>query len=137
MRRAGIVESLDTNRWRIPEDFERRAADYDAAKGPQVSMRVLSAYDLDRQITSDGATWLDREFLRRDRMALSKDGFGAEVRQALSERETELIRQGHVRRNADGGLKAKTDLIGTLQRQEVDRVGRELAAHHGRTTPSE
>jgi type IV secretory pathway VirD2 relaxase len=133
LRRAGIVQRLHGDRWRIPEDFERRAAAYDDGRGRQATMRILSAHDLDRQITSDGATWLDRELVGRDRKALSTDGFGAEVREALNHRETELIRQGHVRRNADGGLKVKTDLIGTLQRQEVDRVGRELAAHHGRT----
>jgi hypothetical protein len=133
LRRAGIVERLDADHWRIPEDFEQRGAAYDASRGRQANMRVLAAYDLDRQITSDGATWLDRELVRRDRKALSADGFGAEVRQALSERETELIRQGHMWRTADGGVKAKADLIGTLRGQEVDRVGRELATHHGRT----
>jgi hypothetical protein len=32
----------------------RRVAAHDAAKGRQTQMRVLSAYDLDRQVTSDG-----------------------------------------------------------------------------------
>jgi hypothetical protein len=58
-------------------------------------VRVLSAYDLDRQVTSDGATWLDRQLLNRDRGALADAGFGAEVRGALERRKDELIRQGH------------------------------------------
>jgi type IV secretory pathway VirD2 relaxase len=133
LRRAGIVERRDADQWQVPEDFEQRAAAYDAGRRRQASLRILSAYDLDRQISSDGATWLDREFLARDRKALSTRGFGAEVRQALRERETELIRQGHVQRTSDGRLKARADLIGTLRRQEVDRAGRELAAQNGRT----
>jgi type IV secretory pathway VirD2 relaxase len=133
LRRAGVVERLSADRWQIPEDFEERAAAYDAARGRQVSVRVLCVYDLDRQITSDGATWLDRELFGRDRKAHSTHGFGAEVRQALNDRETELIRQGHLRRTADGAFKARPDLFGTLRRQEVERVGRELAAQHGRT----
>src|SRR5262249_34259264 len=71
LRRAGIVERADADRWLIPEDFEARAAAYEAARGRQTQLRVLCAYDLDRQVTSDGATWLDRQLLGRDRSALA------------------------------------------------------------------
>src|SRR5262249_60004143 len=77
LRRAGIVERADADRWLIPENFEDRAAAYDATKGRQASLRILCAYDLDRQVTSDGATWLDRELVSRDRGAPSAGGFGA------------------------------------------------------------
>ena len=133
LRRAGIVERVNADCWRIPQDFEDRAAAYDAAKGRQASIRILSTYDLDRQVTSDGATWLDRELMSGNRGTLSAGGFGAEVRQALVDRENELIRQGHVRRTSDGGLKIRTNLLGTLRRQEVERVGQELATKHGRS----
>src|SRR5262249_60496258 len=59
LRRAGIVERADADRWLIPENFEDRAAAYDATKGRQASLRILCAYDLDRQVTSDAPTWLD------------------------------------------------------------------------------
>jgi hypothetical protein len=59
LRRAGIVERVDADRWRIPEEFEAHAQAYDASQGHRTSLRVLSAYDLDRQVTSDGATWLE------------------------------------------------------------------------------
>jgi Protein of unknown function (DUF3363) len=58
--RAGIVERTSAVRWIIPEDFEARAAAYDASRGRQTSTRVLSSYDLDQQVANDGATWLDR-----------------------------------------------------------------------------
>ncbi len=36
-RRASIVERLDADRWLIPEDFEARAAAYEAARGRTTS----------------------------------------------------------------------------------------------------
>jgi hypothetical protein len=38
---------------------------------------VLSTFDLDQQVTSDGATWLDRRLLAPDRGSLARSGFGA------------------------------------------------------------
>ncbi len=131
LRRAGIVERADADRWLIPEDFEARVAAHEAAQGRQTRMRLLCAYDLDRQVTSDGATWLDRQLVSRNRSALATSGFGAEVRQALQRRTDELIRQGHATRTAHGELRVKADLIGTLTRQEIERVGRQLAAERG------
>ncbi|MPZ38770.1 MAG: DUF3363 domain-containing protein [Rhizobiales bacterium] len=131
LRRAGIIERVSADRWLIPEDFEARAAAYEVAQGRQTRMRVLCAYDLDQQVTSDGATWLDRQLVGRDRGALATGGFGAEVRQALERRTDELIRQGHASRTPQGQLRVKADLIGTLTHQEVDRVGRQLAAKRG------
>ncbi len=133
LRRAQIVERVGADCWLIPQDFEARAAAHDAAKGRQTQMRVLSAYDLDRQVTSDGATWLDRQLLGRDRGPPDASGFGAEVGQAIERRTDELIRQGHASRTPQGQLRVKADLIGTLTRQEVERVGRQLAAERGLT----
>jgi type IV secretory pathway VirD2 relaxase len=131
LRRAGMVERVDANRWLILEDFEARAAAYEAAQGRRTQMRILCAYDLDHQVTSDGATWLDRQLVRRDRSSLATNGFGAEVRQALERRTDEIIRQGHASRTPQGQLRIKADLIGTLTHQEVERIGRQLAAERG------
>jgi type IV secretory pathway VirD2 relaxase len=133
IRRAGIVERLGPDLWQVPPDFEQRAQAYDAGRGRQSNLRLLSAYDLDRQITSDGATWLDRELVSRERMPLAATGFGAEVRQAMEARKDELIRQGHARRTPEGGVTARRDLLPALQRQEVARVGERIAAEAGRT----
>jgi type IV secretory pathway VirD2 relaxase len=131
LRRAGIVERVDADHWLIPEDFEARAAAYEAARGRDNQLRVLCAYDLERQVTSDGATWLDRQLIGRDRSLLAAGGFGAEVRQALEQRTDELVRQGLASRTPQGQLRIKADLIGTLTHQEVERVGRQLAAERG------
>jgi type IV secretory pathway VirD2 relaxase len=132
LRRAGIVERFGPDHWQIPPDFEQRAQAYDAERSRQANLRLLSAYDLGRQITSDGATWLDRQLVSRDRMPLASTGFGAEVQQAMDARKAELVRQGHARRTAEGGVIARRDLLPALQRQEVTRVGTRLAADTGR-----
>jgi type IV secretory pathway VirD2 relaxase len=131
LRRAGIVERVNADCWLIPEDFETRVAAYEAGRGRQAQLRVLCAYDLDRQVTSEGATWLDRQLATRDRSSLATSGFGAEARQALERRTDELVRQGHVSRTPQGQLRIKADLIELLARQEVERVGRQLAAERG------
>jgi type IV secretory pathway VirD2 relaxase len=131
LRRAGIVERAGADSWLIPEDFETRAAAYDAVREPRTRMRLLSAFDLDRQVSSDGATWLDRRILSRDRRPIASMGFGAEVNKALEARTDVLIERGHARRTSPDQLRVKADLIGTLTRQEVERVGRELAAGRG------
>jgi hypothetical protein len=58
-------------------------------------------------------------------------GFGIEVREAVDRRADELVRQGHASRAVDGAWRPRVNLIGTLQHQEVERVGRELAAQRG------
>jgi type IV secretory pathway VirD2 relaxase len=131
LRRAGIVERIDSDHWRIPDDFEDRAQTYDATHSRKTNMRVLSIYDLDRQVTSDGATWLDRQLVNREQGALADAGFGAEVKNALERRKDELIRQGLAWRHSDGSVRSRKDLLSALGRQEVERVGQKLAGERG------
>ena len=69
LRRAGIVERIDADHWRIPADFETRAADYDAQRRGRMTLRLLSNLDLEAQIDANGATWLDRELTSPNRDA--------------------------------------------------------------------
>jgi hypothetical protein len=46
---------------------------------------------LDQQIGHDGATWLDRERVSRQRVVLAGEGFGREVKAALDERKRALV----------------------------------------------
>jgi hypothetical protein len=82
-------------------------------------------------VKSDGATWLDRRLVGRDKSPLAMSGFGVEVRDALDRRADELLRQGHASRTVDGAWRPRANLILTLQQQEVERAGRELAAERG------
>jgi hypothetical protein len=133
LRRAGIVERLDAGHWSIPSDFEARAAAYETTQSRRMNLRVLSAYDLDHQITSDGATWLDRELLSRNRTSLTEAGFGAEVIRALERRKDSLVDQGLAWRTADGGVRAPKDLLSRLEQQEIGRIGTGMANAPGLT----
>jgi type IV secretory pathway VirD2 relaxase len=133
LRRAGIVERIDADHWRIPEDFVSRAAGYDARRGAQASIRILTTLDLERQIASDGATWLDRELASRQRIPLTEAGFGQQVQQAMERRKDTLLEQGRAWRAPDGSIRAPRDLVARLERQEIARVGPQMAAARGRT----
>ncbi len=75
LRRAGIAERIDVDQWRIPEDFESRAANYDAGRNRQANIRILSASRLEQQIGADGATWLDRRLVSAEPSDLAPSGF--------------------------------------------------------------
>jgi type IV secretory pathway VirD2 relaxase len=138
LRRAGIVERLNSDSWSIPADYDARAAAYDTAQSRRMNLRVLSAFDLDKQINSDGATWLDRELVSLERTALTQAGFGADVSQALERRKDSLVDQGLAARMPEGGLRVPKDLLSRLEQQEIARVGLEMAKARGLTfTPAE
>jgi hypothetical protein len=127
LRRAGIVERIDADQWRIPGDFTERAAAHDAARGPHANVRVLSTLDLERQIGTDGTTWLDRRLLKPDVSDLASGGFGEDVREAMERRRQTLIDRGDATARPDGGTAYRRNLIAVLQEREVTRVGDELA----------
>lgn len=131
LRRAGIVERIDADQWRIPEDFESRAAAYDAGRNRQASIRVLSAFDLERQVGSDGATWLDRRLLSPDTSDLVPAGFGQDVREAMGRRREHHVERGDANRSRDGRVFYRRNLLATLRKREIARAGAEMATSKG------
>jgi type IV secretory pathway VirD2 relaxase len=128
LRRAGITERIDADHWRIPEDFEARAVAHDAGRNGRANVRVLSTFDLERQIGADGATWLDRQLVDAGVSDLSSSGFGERVREAMARRREALIDHGDAVRQSDGRVAYRRNLIAALQEREVSRVGEEMAA---------
>ncbi|WP_309085759.1 DUF3363 domain-containing protein [Chelativorans sp.] len=134
LRRAGIVERIDADHWTIPDDIVERGAAYDARnRGKDFAVRMLSFIDLDRQITSDGATWLDRELALSKRMPLAEVGFGREVTEAIDRRRQSLVDMGYATRLPDGSVRAPRDILQRLEQAEIARVGRAMAAERGLT----
>ncbi|MCQ9157164.1 relaxase/mobilization nuclease and DUF3363 domain-containing protein [Acidomonas methanolica] len=130
LRRAGIVERLDADRWRVPEDFQQRSIAYDAARSPKATVRLLSAFDLEAQIGSDGATWLDRRLVagvgrEGDRV---EAGFGGEVGDALARRQKALLDRGDASLTSEGMVRYRKNLLAALEAREVERVGQAMAA---------
>jgi type IV secretory pathway VirD2 relaxase len=133
LRRAGHVERIDADHWKIPGDIAERGMAYDAPGRPKdFGIRTLSTLDLDRQVGSDGATWLDRELVAKDHLPLAGTGFGREVNAALDRRAARLVEMGYASVK-DGFISIPGRTIATLERQEIDRVGKEMAAERGLT----
>lgn len=130
LRRAGIVERLDADHWRIPDDFENQAQEYDTARSRQAGTRVLSLIDLDAQVAVNAATWLDRELVAEAPAPLRDSGFGREARTALARRRQWLIEQGFARRDGDRIIYPR-GMLATLTRREVQQAGERLARERG------
>ncbi len=132
LRRAGYVERINEDAWRVPKDFVERGMAYDTGlQGNDMKVRTLSAYDLETQVVSDGATWLDRELASFKRTELSSVGFGAEVNSARYRRAERLIEMGLARQETDGRIIIPEKTVATLERREVARVGKQMAAESG------
>ncbi len=131
LRRAGIAERIDADQWRIPEGFESRATAYDAGRNRQASIRVVSAFDLEKQIGADGGTWLDRRLVTPDASDLTPAGFGQQVREAMDQRREHHIEQGDASRQQNGRVFYRRNLLTTLREREVARVGAEMAGSKG------
>ncbi|HZV06168.1 MAG TPA: DUF3363 domain-containing protein [Gemmataceae bacterium] len=133
LRRAGHVERIDADHWKIPEDIAERGMAYDAPSRPKdFGICTLSTLGLDRQIGSDGATWLDRELVAKDHLPIAQTGFGREVNAALDRRAQRLVEMGHAAVK-EGVISIPRRTVATLQRQEVERVGKQMAAERGLT----
>lgn len=105
---------------------------FDDAHGRRrVALAVRSDLSIEAQITASGATWLDRQAVARDPVALGQVGFGAEVREAMERRAEQLIEQRLAERQARGIVFAR-NLIGTLRRREVATLGEKIAAETGK-----
>jgi len=105
---------------------------FDDARGQRrVAMAVRSDLDISAQVTATGATWLDRQAIAREPVALGQGGFGAEVREAMDRRGEELVRQGLAEQHPRGVTFAR-NLISTLRDREVGALGEKLAAETGR-----
>jgi type IV secretory pathway VirD2 relaxase len=128
LRRAGIVERIDADHWRLPQDFESRAAAYEAGRNRQINIRVLSIFDLERQIEAEGATWLDRRLVGRGPADLVAAGFGQDVQQAMDRRREHLMGQGDAISHGDGRIFYRRNLLATLEQRDVIRAGTALAA---------
>src|SRR6266568_2128323 len=129
LRRAGHAERIDADHWRVPADLPARGQAYDLARDrANIRISVLSHNGLDQQIRSDGATWLDRELASPGRATLANTGFGREVTEAMERRRQSLLDMGHAIRLEDGRLRVSKDLVANLERTEVTRVGKAMAA---------
>jgi type IV secretory pathway VirD2 relaxase len=133
LRGAGHVERIDDDHWRVPNDLVAQGQAYDLSQGAnRPQLRVLSTFDLERQIASDGATWLDRQLTARAPIPVTDSGFGRQVSEALARRAQRLVGMGHATA-MDGRISVPQRALAALERQEIARVGGAMASSRGRT----
>lgn len=113
---GGIVES---QRWTLREGGR-----------PRLSLVGRSDLTLDAQVPAEGATWLDRLQLARERAPLSRAGFGAEVSAALERRIDHLEAEGLATRRG-GRVSFSRDLLKTLRDRELATASAKLEAETG------
>jgi len=104
---------------------------YEDARGERrVALAVRSDLDLQHQVSATGATWLDRQSIAREPVAMSDGGFGAEVRDAMRQRAEHLVGEGLAEQQGRRVIFSR-NLIDTLRRREVDAVADRLAKETG------
>jgi len=118
--KAGVVQVAsrdkdgDPNEWRIPDDFEERAISLDLRQGRASGVKLLSRQDLNAQLESPGATWLDRTQVNWGRggllggISVKTSAFAKELDTAFQQRRTWLIERGYAELRQD---EQKTSII--------------------------
>jgi len=103
---AGIVtvtmkgKDGDAIQWRVPEDFEERAIALDLKQGRASGVKLLSVQDLEKQLASPGATWLDRSQVSWGRgdmesISIKTSAFAKDLDTAFQQRREWLIKRGY------------------------------------------
>ena len=131
LRRANVVRRFQDGSWEIPEDFEDRVEAL-AKKQARYPGRIttLSFFSLEAQVGADGATWLDRQLLTKEPLALRGERFGAEAAQALRRRQEYLIERGLAEREGQH-VRYQRNLLRLLRRRELAAAGEKLAKETG------
>lgn len=133
LRRAGVVDRIHAEHWTIPADLPERGLAHDLKRGGSgARLKLLSPIPLSQQVTHDGATWLDRELTARRPLSTAAHGFGREVNTALDQRAQRLVEMGHATAK-DGQISIPRKAVAVLERRDVERVGKAVAAERGRT----
>lgn len=97
---------------------------------PRLSLVGRSDLTLEAQVTADGATWLDRLQLARERAPLSAAGFGAKVSAALERRIDHLEEDGLATRQG-GRVNFPRELLKTLRERDLAAAAAKLEAKTG------
>ncbi|WP_371396957.1 DUF3363 domain-containing protein [Fretibacter rubidus] len=119
LAKAGVVQVVskdkdgDPYEWRVPEDFDERAISLDLRQGRASGVKLLSRQDLDAQLESPGATWLDRAQVSWGRgglggISVKSSAFAKELDTAFQQRRTWLIERGYAELRQD---EQKTSII--------------------------
>ena len=131
LTKAGIVtvtmkgKDGDAIQWRVPDDFEERAISLDLKQGRASGVKLLSVQDLEQQLASPGATWLDRSQVswgRGDMDGISSklSPFAKEMDTAFQQRREWLVKRGYAERSQEGESRYITFKRGYVKALETE-----------------
>ncbi|MGV6876457.1 DUF3363 domain-containing protein [Pseudochelatococcus sp. B33] len=129
LRRAGTVERIEEGVWQVPADLAERGKAHDGRRLGGIDVELRSHLPIDRQARATGATWLDRQRFS-DLSGLAQTGFGAEVRDAMRDREDHLVDQGLAERRGQRVFFAR-NLLATLRNREIETAAKRIADETG------
>ncbi|WP_328517996.1 DUF3363 domain-containing protein [Acidovorax benzenivorans] len=132
LRRRGIVERVADGVWAVPPDLLQKVQRHGGRKDPGHAVELRSHLPLEQQIKAVGTTWLDRELVASGSPQPAAQGFGAQVREAMSRRVNFLVGEGLAERRGLRVVFAR-NLLATLQDRELIVVGEKLQQETGRT----
>ena len=126
------VEREADGAWIIAPDHLEKAEAFEARqlRDRPVTVETPSAVPLDRLPTAEAATWLDRELVADDPVAVRDAGFGREVRAAQAARRQWLIAEG-LAEDQDGRTVYPRGMLAVLQRRELLRIAGPLSDELG------
>ena len=129
LRRVGIVERLAEGAWQVSPDLVQRAQAHDEKKATGLIIELRSHLPIERQVRIIGATWLDRQLVRGGK-DIAPQGFGAQVREAMTIRVDFLAEHGLAEQRARRVVLAR-NLLTTLRDRELTTAGKALQAETG------
>jgi type IV secretory pathway VirD2 relaxase len=130
-RGSGGADRQPDGSWIIASDHLERveAHERNQAERRPVRIEMLSTKPPEQLLRHDGVTWLDREIVSEDPTPLER-GFGADVRQAIRQRQMWLVEQDLGTGQGDDFVPAR-DLLARLQRRELATAGTQLGKELG------
>ncbi len=131
LRRAGIVERITDGVWKVPPDLLQKARTHDTQKNVGMVIELRSHLPIDQQVRAIGATWLDKQLVG-DGSALTGQGFGTQVRDAMRDRVDFLVERGLAEQRRQRVVLAR-NLLTTLRDMELTTAGKAIQDQTGQT----
>lgn len=127
------VEREPDGSWIITPDHLDRVEQFEGRqlRDRPVTVETLSAVPLGKLPGAEAATWLDRELVADNPAPLRDAGFGREVRAAQAMRRQWLIAE-QLAEEQDGRTVYRGNMLASLQRRELLRVGSQLSDEVGK-----
>ena len=119
--------------WVITEDFEKKVLLLDRENNRKTGLKLLSIQNLEAQLKSPYATWLDRVQIPFEKDSFGNQGYGADLHRAVAKRQAWLVEQGLATRNNNKTVSYEKGYVQTLINREVGTQAAKIAEQTGKT----